>query len=102
MNNITILREAVTVKNANLILDHNTNTYHLIHYDTEIFTYNVNTESITKLLPVSQSSNRAIHQALRHLDITIEVPKLCKKLNGYNTKELKEQWNNGNIKGGDQ
>ena len=69
-----IINEGCRVKNAKLILDRDTKTYHLIHYDTEILTVkyhnaDIRSVEIIKALKCSNSSTRAIMQVADFLNI---------------------------------
>lgn len=66
--NIRFIDDAVRVKNAKLVYDYNTEKYSLIHYDTEILTLDKNL-NVLKALKCSNSSTRAINQALDFLKI---------------------------------
>jgi len=72
------INDACKVKNASLFFNYDTDTYHLIHYDTEILTINKISENIqetdiryeiVKALKCSNSSTRAIMQVLDFLGI---------------------------------
>ena len=79
---LRIISDAVRVKNARLIFDYNTRTYHLVHYDTEILTVkyhsaDIRSVEITKCLKCSNSSTRAIYQATDFLNIDRKYVKKC-------------------------
>ena len=79
---LRFIHEAVKVKNAKLIFDYETRTYHLIHYDTEILTVkyhsaDIRSVEITKCLKCSNSSTRAIYQATDFLNISRSYVKEC-------------------------
>lgn len=100
--NIKIIKQAVNVKNAKLIKDMDNNTYHLIHYDTEIL--QVNKENIiTRLLPVTNSSRKAILQAFQYLRLSDSdrdhtlLESECKRLNGIDLYELRLRWKEGRF-----
>lgn len=66
------INEACKVKNTSLFYNYETETYHLVHYDTEILTVkqgNGTDIEITKCLKCSNSSTRAIYQVADFLDI---------------------------------
>lgn len=56
-------------RNATLVLDRNTYTGHLIHYDTEILVFDVSTSEILKALDCSGTSNKAISRVADHYDL---------------------------------
>jgi DNA-binding phage protein len=66
--------EAVNVKKAILLHDTDANKYTLIHYDTEILSFNENKE-IIKALQCSVSSTKAIYQVADYFGITREAIK---------------------------
>jgi hypothetical protein len=68
MNDIRVLNNIVSVKNASVVYDNRDQTYHLIHYDTEIATIKKD-NTIIKLLECSNSSTRAIYQLTDFLNI---------------------------------
>ena len=68
MNGIRILNNIVSVKNAYVVFNYDTNTYHLFHYDTEIAIITKDNK-IVKVLKCSVSSTRAIYQLTDHLNI---------------------------------
>lgn len=68
------IHEATSVKKANLFYNEDSETYSLIHYDTEILIIGKNKE-IVKALQCSQSSTRAIYQVADYLDINRQAVK---------------------------
>jgi hypothetical protein len=71
---IRVLNNIVSVKNASVVYDNRDQTYHLIHYDTEIATI-AKDKTIIKVLKCSNSSTRAIYQLTDFLNIDREVVK---------------------------
>ncbi len=68
METIEIIHDAVHVKKATLIHNTEDRTYHLIHYDTEIMTFNEDKE-IFLVLQCSATSTKAIMQVADHFGI---------------------------------
>lgn len=64
----------VSVKNAFLVFNNETNNYHLFHYDTEIAII-TKQGKIVKALWCSPSSTRAIYQLTDYLKINRDVVK---------------------------
>jgi hypothetical protein len=91
---IRFIHEAVKVKNAKLLFDYETRTYHLIHYDTEILTIkyhsaDIRSVEITKCLKCSNSSTRAIYQATDFLGIDRKYVNKCMvPFNGFYKEKM--------------
>ena len=91
---LRFMHEAVKVKNAKLIFNYDTRTYHLIHYDTEILTIkyhsaDIRSVEITKCLKCSNSSTRAIYQATDFLGIDRKYVKQCMiPFNGFHKENM--------------
>lgn len=83
--------DGVRVKNASLFLDKNKNEYHLVHYDTTILVVDVDTKEVKLMLPVSNSSSRAITQAYNALGIEEMYYETLKRLD-VNVTQLRKEW----------
>ena len=98
--NIKIINQAVNVKNAKLVKDLDSGTYHLIHYDTEIMQVDKE-NNIKRILPVTNSSQKAIIQAFEFLRLDDNIQRYdlleqeCLRLNGITVKRLRYEWKNG-------
>ena len=66
--NIRVLNGIVNVKDANLIYNEEQQTYHLIHYDTEIAIIKKD-KTIIKLLKCTPTSTKAIYKLTDYLEI---------------------------------
>ena len=93
--------KVVTVKNARLFFDHKRSAFRLIHYNEEILTVvvyepkfgNMETDLVVEnIYPVSDSSIRAIQEALNHIGIKESIEELCKNLNIDPKKETINFW----------
>ena len=73
-----ILTDAVKVKNANLMYtaEKFDDVYELQHYETIIL--KVRNREVVEIRPVSNSSIRAINQALKYLNLNTTVKELKK------------------------
>ena len=99
------INDACKVKNASLFFNYDTDTYHLIHYDTEILTINKISENIqetdiryeiVKALKCSNSSTRAIYQVTDFLEIPRGIVKksmIPTKVYHYKTGEIRKKKN---------
>jgi len=68
---LRILNGIIKVKNASVVYDNETETYHLVHYDTEILRVKKD-NTIIFALKCSNSSTRAIYQLTDFLKIDRE------------------------------
>ena len=74
---IKIIREAVSIKNADLICQsEELGHYYLQHYDTVILV--VRNREVTLIKPCSHSSIRAINQALSYIGINATCKDIVK------------------------
>lgn len=92
-NNINVIKNAVSVKNAILLQDNK--YYYLVHYDTLILKINKENHDIVTFLPVTLSSQNAIIEALRYIGIYFDYEKIeewCFVNNGYTKTELFKIW----------
>ena len=98
------LNDIVKVKNASLFFNYDTNTYHLVHYDTEIlivkqYHADIRSREIIKALKCSNSSTRAILQVTDFLQLDrqyvkksmVKYDKFVKYNMSTNVRKTKEQ-----------
>ena len=80
--------EAVKVKKAFCV--ENEEYILLFHYETQILTYNKQTQEVEQIDPASITSARAINQVNEYFSLGIDYKKELKRL--YNTTFAEHRW----------
>ena len=92
---VRIIPEGTNVKNAVLLKD-DEGTISLVHYKHEVLT--VRNGQVVYMYPVSDSTDRAIMQALDYLGIDLRIDDYCKSHNVDRTALRKYFKNSGHKK----